>query len=56
MHGNPRLGENQGVIYAAGAGVTAVLPAPITVTEVTAFGSGGRANTSQDCGVMTPRL
>lgn len=38
------------------AGVTAVLPAPITVTEVIAFGSGERANTSQDFRVMTPYL
>lgn len=38
------------------AGVTAILPTPITVTEVIAFGSGGRANTSQDFRVMTPYL
>lgn len=38
------------------AGVTAILPPPITVTEVSAFGSGGRANTSQDFRVMTPYL
>lgn len=38
------------------AGVTAILPAPITVMQVIAFGSGGRANTSQDFRVMTPYL
>lgn len=38
------------------AGVTAILPTPITVTEVITFGSGGRANTSQDFRVMTPYL
>lgn len=36
------------------AGVTAILPTPITAIEVIAFGSGGRANTSQDFRVMTP--
>lgn len=38
------------------AGVAAMLPAPIAVMKVTASGSGGRANSSQDFRTMMPYL
>lgn len=53
---NPRIRREGGYQTQLKAGVTSVPPTPPVVIKVTASGSGGRANTSQDFRVMTPYL